>query len=264
MCETLVPFYDVPISCGLPRESGEIPPEMISVPGGAFSGAQMYMVRASGDSMEGVGIFDGDVLMIEKITQVHNKDVVYASIDGEELIKTYYIDDMGRQWLVPANKKYNPILLYEEMNLHIHGRVMYNMRPPRDSQSNIYNSIKQYLDETRKQAPEPARVPTQEEVAEALQDVVPYVESARTWLGPCRVLMDCGFIPKGRYDMFCNLVNYVLPELKTKPSKAELSRMAVECFSKPFNVWTDVKAPVHGEYYQKYYRAAKAMLEKLT
>ena len=65
VCDTLVPFYDVPISCGLPRESGDIPPEMIRVPGGPFSSTQTYVIKASGDSMEGVGIYDGDRLMVE-------------------------------------------------------------------------------------------------------------------------------------------------------------------------------------------------------
>lgn len=263
VCDTLVPFYDVPISCGLPRESGDIPPEMINVPGGLFASTQTYVVKASGDSMEGVGIYDGDLLMVEKLSQVHNKDVVYVSIDGEELIKTYYMDDMGRHWLVPANKKYKPILLSEEMNLYFHGRVIHNLRTPCDTQRNIYDSIRQYLDETKKLAPEPTRVPTQEEVEEAIKWVEPYVEGARHWLGPCRVLMDCGFIPKDDYETFCHLVNYVLPNLKTKPTKGELSRMATFCFSKPFGTWTDKGAPVHGEHYLKYHRAGEAMLKKL-
>jgi hypothetical protein len=29
--------------------------------------------------------------------------VVMASIDGEELLKVYYVDDTGRHWLLPAN-----------------------------------------------------------------------------------------------------------------------------------------------------------------
>lgn len=32
VCDTLVPFFDVPISCGLPNEVGDIPVEMIKVP----------------------------------------------------------------------------------------------------------------------------------------------------------------------------------------------------------------------------------------
>ena len=265
VCDTLVPFYDVPISCGLPNEVGDIPAEMILVPGGCFDGLETYTVRAKGDSMIGVGINDGDLLMMQKISQVHNYDIVLATIDGESLIKTYYQDDKGRHWLVPANDDYEPILLTEDMNLYFGGKLLYNMRQPRDSRSNICRRIAKY-DEGRlapKPAQEPKRVPTQEEVEEAIRYAEPYVEGARHWLAPCRVLMDCGFIPKGDYETACNLVNYVLPDLKIKPTKGELSRMATFCFSKSFDTWTDESAPVHGEHYLKYYRAGEAMLKKL-
>lgn len=58
-CETLVPFYDMPVSCGLPTGTGDIPPEMIKVPGNDNNLVDTYAIRAQGDSMIGVGIFDG-------------------------------------------------------------------------------------------------------------------------------------------------------------------------------------------------------------
>lgn len=263
VCDTLVPFFDVPISCGLPNEVGDIPVEMIKVPGGCFDGLETYTVRARGDSMIGVDIHDGDLLMMQKISQVHNYDIVLATIDGESLIKTYYQDDKGRQWLIPANDDYKPILLTEDMDLYFGGKVIYNMHQPRDSRNNICRRIEQYEEERLSKKPEPSRAPTQEEVEEAIRWVEPYVEGARHWLGPCRVLMDCGFILNDDYETFCHLVNYVLPHLKTKPTKGELSRMATFCFSKSFGTWSDKGAPVHGENYRKYYRAGEAMLKKL-
>lgn len=260
---SLVPFYDVAISCGLPNEVGDIPAEMIRVPGDCYDGLENYTIRAKGDSMIGVNIHDGDLLMMKKIDQVHNYDIVLATVDGESLLKTYYQDDKGRHWLVPANDNYKPILLTEDMDLYFGGKVVYNMSQPRDSRSNIFRRIEQYDQEQLAPKPKATRVPTQEEVEEAIKWVEPYVEGARHWLGPCRVLMDCGFIPKDNYETFCHLVNYVLPNLKTKPTKGELSRMATFCFSKPFGTWTDKGAPVHGEHYLKYHRAGEAMLKKL-
>jgi len=92
-CGILVPFYDVKASCGLPTEQGDIPPEMIRVPGGDFDGLNTYTISVKGDSMVGVGIFDGDVLLIEKTFQLRNKDIIYVSIDGEWMVKNYYMDD---------------------------------------------------------------------------------------------------------------------------------------------------------------------------
>ena len=260
VCDTLVPFYDVPISCGLPNEVGDVPPEMIKVPEG-YGGTDIFIVRASGDSMVGVNIHDGDMLMVKKITKVHNLDVVVVMIDGEVLIKSYYLDDYGRHWLVPANDNYKPTLLTENMDLYFCGVVTYNMSPPRDTKSNIFKSLEKYKEE--KQKPEPKSKPTQEEVDEAIKRTAPYVEAARNWFAVYRVLVDCKFITKGRYDVFCNLVNYVLPDLKTKPDKGEIGRMETDCFADPFETWTDEKAPVHGENYLKYYRAGEAMIKNL-
>jgi hypothetical protein len=104
---------------------------------------------------------------------------------------------------------------------------------------------------------------TREEVERALLCIGPQVKKGRHWLGPCRVLMDRGYVPKNRYDLFCDLVGCVLPDHRHLPQEAELRRMAVDCFSKPFKTWTDEKAPVHGQHYLGYYDAGAAMLKAL-
>lgn len=48
-CETLVPFYDMPVSCGLPTGTGDILPEMIKVPGNDNNLVDTYAIRAQGD-----------------------------------------------------------------------------------------------------------------------------------------------------------------------------------------------------------------------
>ena len=144
-CGILVPFYDVKASCGLPTEQGDIPPEMIRVPGGDFDGLNTYTISVKGDSMVGVGIFDGDVLLIEKTFQLRNKDIIYVSIDGEWMVKNYYMDDQGRHWLVPSNPKYNPKQITEDMNIYIGGKVKYNLTLHNDSRENLVNSISNYL-----------------------------------------------------------------------------------------------------------------------
>ncbi len=262
-CGILVPFYDVKASCGLPTEQGDVPPEMIRVPGGDFDGLNTYTISVKGDSMVGVGIFDGDVLLIEKTFQLRNRDIIYVSIDGEWMVKNYYMDDLGRHWLVPSNPKYNPTQITEDMNIYIGGKVKYNLTLHGESRENIMNSISEYLQQETEPKPEPPRMPTQQEVEAALIHAGKSIENMRCWLGACRVLMDCGFIKEGDYATFCDLVKYVLPNHEHLPKKYEVGRMAAGCFSKPFDTWTDATAPVHGEVYLKYYRAGEAMLEKL-
>ena len=68
---------------------------------------------------------------------------------------------------------------------------------------------------------------------------------------------------QARCYLFCDLLSYVLPDHGHLPHEAELRRMAVDCFSKPFDTWRDEKAPVHGQHYLGYYDAGAAMLKAL-
>jgi hypothetical protein len=115
VCDTPVPYYEVGVSCGLPGEMGELPPEMVLLPSMLTRGRQVFIVNAEGDSMTGVGIYSGDALLIESTQRVHCGEVVMVSIDGEELLKVYYVDDCGRHWLLPANDKYQPCELTADM-----------------------------------------------------------------------------------------------------------------------------------------------------
>ena len=260
--DTPVPFYDLGISCGLPSETGAIPPEMRMMPYQLTRSLSVFMARAEGDSMEGVGIHSGDLLMFDNTQQYYSHDIVLAKINGEELIKTYYIDEEGRHWLVPANDNYDSILLTEEQNVQFVGRMVWHIDEPRDTTHNIRQSIMRYLEENRT-VEVVKRVPTYEEVVEALICIAPMVKAGRRWLGAYRVLMDCEFIHKGRYDKFCELVFSILPHHAHLPNAAELQRMAVDCFSKPFEMWKDEKAPVHGKHFDAYYVVGEALLEKL-
>lgn len=262
-CDTPVPYYDMGISCGLPTEMGDIPPEMVLVPGMLTMGLDVAFARAQGDSMIGVGIHDGDLLMLERTCHFNNQDIVAARIDGAEMLKSYYMDEHGRHWLVPSNDRYDALLLTEEMDVKFAGRMVWNFRKDvHETTRNIRQSIERALKKMDELMVE-EHVLTREEVERALQHVGPLVKRGRHWLGPCRVLMDCGFIPKERYDLFCDLVSSVLPEHEHLPQEDELRRMAVDCFSKPFVTWTDKMAPVHGKHYLSYYIAGAAMQKKL-
>jgi len=72
----------------------------------------LFMLKVVGDSMIGVGIFPGDLVVIRPLFQApHNGDIVAAWIDDiepEGTVKTY--KKIGRQvWLMPHNPAHTPI-----------------------------------------------------------------------------------------------------------------------------------------------------------
>lgn len=78
--------------------------------------ATTYLVRVKGDSMEGAGIREGDVVVVDRSLGAKNHDIVIASIDGEVTLK-YFERKAGVIHLVPANPKYSTIIAPEGTEL---------------------------------------------------------------------------------------------------------------------------------------------------
>ena len=79
--------------------------DMIQHPESTFYG------RVSGDSMIDVGIYDGDIAVIDKSEEAQDKDIIVAYVNGEFTIKfldTTHLKE-GYIELLPANKQYKPI-----------------------------------------------------------------------------------------------------------------------------------------------------------
>ena len=81
-----------------------------------------FLVRVSGQSMKDVGIFDGDMLVVDKSLQPVSGSVVVAIVHGEFTVKTLKMQGM-RTYLLPANGQYRPIEVTPEMDCEVWGVV---------------------------------------------------------------------------------------------------------------------------------------------
>ncbi len=81
-----------------------------------------YFARASGDSMEGAKIYDGDLLIVDRSQAPEQGRIVIASVDGQLTCK---ILDINNRCLRAANPDYEPIPLPDETDLVIEGVVMH-------------------------------------------------------------------------------------------------------------------------------------------
>lgn len=75
-----------------------------------------FLLRISGDSLIGLGIFDGDLVIIERKRQANVGDIVLAQIDNEWTLKILKKSG-GRYYLDSANKKYPPFFPKEELKI---------------------------------------------------------------------------------------------------------------------------------------------------
>ena len=77
---------------------------------------QTYLIKVTGDSMVDAGIHEGDLVLVERGRQAKDKDIVIAQVDGEWTMK-FYEKNGSTIRLIPANKKYSPILPKRELSI---------------------------------------------------------------------------------------------------------------------------------------------------
>ena len=82
-----------------------------------------YLLRIRGDSMRDVGIFDGDVVLVDKAITPRSGQVVVAVVDGEFTCKTLQLR-AGRIQLKAANPSYPDILPTDGQTIEIWGVVV--------------------------------------------------------------------------------------------------------------------------------------------
>ena len=109
---------DVPllgkVTAGSPIEAIETPNEYFSLPANLInSKKEVFTLKVSGESMINVGIYDGDILIVEKQNTANNGDTVVAmNSDNEVTVKTFYKEN-GYFRLQPENDTMEPIILKE-------------------------------------------------------------------------------------------------------------------------------------------------------
>jgi repressor LexA len=79
-----------------------------------------FMLKVKGDSMVNVGIYDGDLVMVEEANTARNNDIVVALIEDEATVKRYFKEN-GHYRLQPENDFMEPIIVNE---LSILGKVV--------------------------------------------------------------------------------------------------------------------------------------------
>lgn len=76
--------------------------------------AATYFLRASGESMRDLGLYDGDILVVDRAEKAVDGDVVIAEVDGGFTVKRLRLTP--RPALEPMNPAY-PTLWPEELTL---------------------------------------------------------------------------------------------------------------------------------------------------
>jgi len=89
--------------------------------------ASTFFVRVEGDSMEGAGIFSGDVLVIDRSLTPKDGSIVVAAVYGEMVVKRL-LKKGDTHILASENKNYEPIQVTGHEDCLIWGIVVGSVR----------------------------------------------------------------------------------------------------------------------------------------
>lgn len=100
------------ISCGNPIEAIENPDEFFTLPASLIPAREsIFTLKCQGDSMINVGIYDKDIVIIQKQNVARNGDIVAAMTDeGKVTLKTFY-KETDHIRLQPENDTMSPIIV---------------------------------------------------------------------------------------------------------------------------------------------------------
>ena len=100
------------VTAGTPIEAIEMPDEFFSLPANLISTKnEVFTLKVQGESMINVGIYDGDILVVERKNTANNGDTVVAMNDNNEVtVKTFY-KEKDHIRLQPENDTMEPIIL---------------------------------------------------------------------------------------------------------------------------------------------------------
>ena len=83
-----------------------------------------YFFKMKGDAMQQAGIFDGDVLIVDRSLKLVNGKIIVAILNGELLVRRYH-QNFSSAFLIPDNDRYKSINLAEFSDFKMWGVVVH-------------------------------------------------------------------------------------------------------------------------------------------
>ncbi len=123
-----LPLFSARISAGFPSPADDhmdgridLNQQLVQHP------AATFFVRVQGDSMTGAGIYNGDLLIVDRALEAKSGTIVVAVVNGELTVKRLLLTGK-RIRLMPENPAYPPSEIGEGLELVIWGVVAHTVR----------------------------------------------------------------------------------------------------------------------------------------
>tara|TARA_R110002126_G_scaffold10146_2_gene45654 strand:+ start:2347 stop:2778 length:432 start_codon:yes stop_codon:yes gene_type:complete len=117
-----IPFYSDPVKAGFPSPAQDYVERTLDLNELCIRHpTATFFVRVEGDSMIEAGIYDGDVLVVDRSVDAEHGDIVVAAVGNEFTVKE--LCTRPSLMLLPRNPAYKPIRPRNGEELNIFGVV---------------------------------------------------------------------------------------------------------------------------------------------
>lgn len=121
-----LPLFSAPVAAGFPSPADDYVEKHLDLNEYLVKKpAATYFARASGHSMKRLGIFDQDLLIVDRSLPPQQGQIVVVAVDGELVCKVL---DLQGSRLLSAHPDYPPIPITEDMDTLIEGVVTHSVR----------------------------------------------------------------------------------------------------------------------------------------
>ena len=120
-----LPLYLSPVQAGFPSPADDYSDEKIDLHRLVVKNdVATFFLRAAGESMVGAGIFDGDLLVVDRSVEATHNRIVIAALDGELTVKRL-VRQKDKVYLAPENPDYPKFDITNREHVFIWGVVTY-------------------------------------------------------------------------------------------------------------------------------------------
>jgi DNA polymerase V len=121
-------LFESAVNCGFPSPAADHAQRRIDLNDHLLLNREAsYLFRVNSDSMTGIGIFDGDTIIVDRSIEARHNHIVLAILDDEYTVKRLY-QKAGKIMLIAENSAYPPINFNYGQELRIWGVVTFNLR----------------------------------------------------------------------------------------------------------------------------------------
>ena len=120
-----MPLAHTGVSAGFPSPADDFKELRISIDQEVVKNEEAtFYARVAGQSMQGAGLDDGDLLVIDRSKEPEDNAIAVCFVDGEFTVKRLKVE-AECVYLMPENPAYSPIKVTEDNQLIIWGVVTY-------------------------------------------------------------------------------------------------------------------------------------------